>query len=365
MNILFFTESGLGIGALVTDQICELKKQLPGTFGVVSTKEQEPGLVDRMKEADIPLLTLDGLESHLNFQQHIKLLRKYVVDHHIDIIHVQTNWELVMSYIVRLSLLFNHKLRLIYTIHAFRNNSHIKKYFALAIINIMLLLLADKVICTCNYTKNLFKMVGYKLVLIPLGIDSRFFLPEWRYVENAGVSIMFPAQFRKGKQQELIIRGFAGYVDKTGDKKSRLLLPGEGPLRGQMEELAEELGIKDQLFTPGHCSKEKIGMMFSTVNIAVISSNSETFGQCIVEPYVMGKVIVSTAVGIAPDLIEQGDCGFLFNTPEELTSILCYLSENEVTIKRMGKHNYANRMTFSWKIVTKQYLKAIQFENVI
>lgn len=360
MNILFFTESGLGIGALATDQICELKGQLSGTFGVISTNEQEHGLVQRMKNVDIPLLTLNELENHKHFFAHVKMLRKYVVENKIDVIHAQTNWELVMSYLVRLSLLFNHKLRLIYTIHAFRHNSPRNRYIALVIINILLLLMADKVICTSNYTKNLFKLVGYKIALIPLGVDNRFFLSECRYVEDAYMSLMFPAQFREGKQQDIIIKGFADYVAKTGDRKSRLILPGEGPLRTTMEKLVKKLCISKQVCFPGHCSKEEVGMMFDTVNIAVISSNSETFGQCIVEPYVMGKVIISTPVGIALDIVKDGESGYFFKTSEELSSILCNLSSNPDIVRKIGKNNFENRMQFSWHEVISKYIDFVQ-----
>lgn len=360
MNILFFTESGLGIGALVTDQICELKKLHPKTFGVVSSKEQEEGLIKRMEEACIPLLHLKGLESHADFWLHVKLLRKYIIDNEIDIIHTQTNWELVMSYVVRLSLLFTHKLKLVYTVHAFRNNSQYKKYIVLLIINLLLLLLSDRVICTCQYTQRLFPLVKYKISLIPLGIDARFFTEKWEYIKDACLSMMFPAQFRVGKQQDMIIKAFAKYVNKTGDVLSVVILPGEGPLLKKMKELAYSLGIGERVKMPGHCKKEEICNMFSKVNIAVISSNNETFGQCIVEPFVMGKLILSTPVGIAPELIANGEGGYIFKNEDDLCNILCEIRENKDIIGQIGMKNYKNRMRFSWGVITKTYIEELQ-----
>lgn len=360
MNILFFTESGLGIGALVTDQICELKKLHSNTFGVVSSKEQEEGLIKRMEEANIPLLHLKDLESHIGFWRHVKLLRKYVLDNEINIIHTQTNWELVMSYIVKLSLLFTRKLKLVYTVHAFRNNDQYKKYVALIIINLLLLLLADRVICTCRYTQRQFPLVRYKMLLIPLGIDARFFREKWEYAKNACLSMMFPAQFRAGKQQDIIIKAFAKYVDKTGDTSSVVILPGEGPLLEKMRELACSLGIGDRVKMPGFCRKEEVCNMFARVNIAVISSNNETFGQCIVEPFVMGKLILSTPVGIAPELIGNGEGGYIFKTEDDLCDILCKIRENKEIIRHIGMKNYESRMRFSWGVITKTYIEELR-----
>lgn len=357
MKILFFTESGLGVSSLIVDQIGELKKQNRHTFGVVSSLEQEAGLIRRMECEGIELLRLDGLEYHKNFWKHLDMLIKFSKHHAIEVIHVQTNWELMLSFAVKLALLFYSNPKIVYTVHAFRNNSPYKKYIALCIINMLLFLFADRVICTCEYTKNLFRLVGYKTKLLPLGIDDRFFSERQAFVEGAGLSLMFPAQFRYGKQQDMIIKAFAAYVQKCQDHHSQLILPGEGPLRKNMEKLAEELGLKSRVLFPGLCKKDEVKKLFGKVNVAVISSNSETFGQCIVEPYVMGKAILSTPVGIAPELIKDGVNGYIFHNAEELCDILCRLSKDQSLVKKMGMTNFNDRSRFTWQTITKNYLQ--------
>jgi UPF0755 protein len=41
-------------------------------------------------------------------------------------------------------------------------------------------------------------------------------------------------------------------------------------------------------------------------NIGVIASSSETFGQSIVEPFVLGRCVISTHVGVADDILKDG-----------------------------------------------------------
>lgn len=360
MNILFFTESGLGVGALVVDQISELKRQNANTYGVVSSLEQEEGLIRRMEREGIELLRLEGLESHQNFWTHLDKLIKFSKTHAIEVIHVQTNWELMLSFAAKLALRFQSNPKIVYTVHAFRHNSPYKKYIALCIINVLLFLFANRVICTCEYTKKLFRLVGYKTKLLPLGIDERFFSEEHTFAECAGLSLMFPAQFRFGKQQDMIIKAFAWYVQKCQDRVSQLILPGEGPLRKEMEKLAKELGLEGRVLFPGHCKKDEVKRLFGKVNIAVISSNSETFGQCIVEPYVMGKAILSTPVGIAPELIKDGVNGYIFHNAEELCNILCRLSKDESLVKKMGVTNFDDSSRFAWQTITKDYLQDLE-----
>lgn len=360
MNILFFTESGMGISALATDQICNLKIQNCNTFGVVSSLEQENGLIDRVVNAHIPVLKLNGLESHASPWQHFKQLKEFVVAHDIDVIHVHTNWELSLCYAVRISLLRWKRVKLVYTVHAFRHNHWFKRRLALLLMNPMLCLMADRVMCSCKYTSGVFPMVRHKSSVIPLGVDDSYFSECREVAQDAGISLIFPAQFRKGKRQDMIVRAFAKYVSKSGDKDSVVILPGEGPLKGRVKELAVSLGIGDRVIMPGHCSKAQVRELYRRVNIAVVSSNRETFGQSIVEPYVLGKVVISTPVGIAPELIDGHEGGFIFQTEDELCEILCRLAKHPELIDSIGKGNFDKRMRFSWQHITTKYLDALR-----
>lgn len=62
-------------------------------------------------------------------------------------------------------------------------------------------------------------------------------------------------------------------------------------------------------FFPGLCSKRQTKELYLQSNIGIVSSNSETFGQSIVEPFVLGRCILTTAVGVAPDIIATGKMG--------------------------------------------------------
>ena len=54
MNILFFVESGHGNSALLTEQLIALHKQHKKVCGILSTKEQESGLIDKLNSLLIP-----------------------------------------------------------------------------------------------------------------------------------------------------------------------------------------------------------------------------------------------------------------------------------------------------------------------
>lgn len=125
--------------------------------------------------------------------------------------------------------------------------------------------------------------------------------------------MIFPAQFRHGKNQDVIIRAFAKHIKQTNDGDSRLILPGAGDLLNEMKRLADSLGISNRVEFPGLLSKEDIRQLYLKSNIGIVSSNSETFGQSIVEPFVLGRCVISRPVGIANDIIQNGVNGYIYN----------------------------------------------------
>ena len=70
--------------------------------------------------------------------------------------------------------------------------------------------------------------------------------------------MIYPAQFRVGKNQDIVIRAFAEYRNMTRDMNSILILPGNGELLQKMKDLCKDLGCEQQVLFPGYCSKREI-----------------------------------------------------------------------------------------------------------
>lgn len=357
MKILFFVESGLGNSSLLVDQLIALYKKHKSIYAILSNKDQEEGLTNKIKELSIPYTILPGIYGHHSFKKEAHILKNIIEKEQIDIIHVQTNWELALTSYTKYFIRTKRPTKIIYTIHAFRNNHIFKSYIAQILIGLNLFLFTDKIICMCNFLQKKFRLLSYKIILLPLGINDSFFSSTHYHLDTDNLKLIFPAQFRKGKRQDLIIKAFAQYKKITGDTRSTLILPGTGELLDSMKQLAKELNCEQQIIFPGFCPKTEILKLYKTCNTAIISSNSETFGQCIVEPYVLGLNIITTNVGIAPDIIKDQINGCFFKTQEELTSILLYFHNNPNKIKQFGNYNYERRDTFAWDTITNKYLK--------
>ena len=207
----------------------------------------------------------------------------------------------------------------------------------------------------CSYLKRKFGLLSYKIELLPLGVPASFFTEELQPLPQNGLQMIFPAQFRHGKNQDVIIRAFAEHIKRTKDDNSRLVLPGAGDLLNEMKKLVESLGLSDQVEFPGLLSKEDIRQLYFKSNIGIVSSNSETFGQSIVEPFVLGRCVISRPVGIANDIIQNGVNGYIYNHEKELTEIFDNLYAHQELICKVGENNFKERNLFNWERISKKY----------
>lgn len=359
-KLLFFaSDYKIGLSALLADQLEALNRASVDVMAVAGENEQEAGLESRILAGGIRLRKIDGLDAHHNFFSLVKTLADIVAGERIDVIHVQNNWQLALVAAVRLRLIFRRRFKIVYTLHGFRHNSPVKSRIAQVIIGLALFLFADRVICMTKYLKGKFALLSYKIVLLPLGINDRYFDGDFVEPDTSHLSMIFPAQFRYGKFQDVIVRAFARHIAATGDEGSRLVLPGGGPLLEGVRQLTETLGLSSRVEFPGLLPKESIRNAYLKCNVAIVSSNSETFGQSIVEPYVLGRCVVSRPVGIAPEIINDAVNGYLFCSEDELADIITSLYNNKAKLVEIGHNNFESRDKFRWDAVCDEYKKYI------
>jgi glycosyltransferase involved in cell wall biosynthesis len=354
-KVLFFvSDYKIGVSSLLTEQAMCLSDLTGLEFIFIGgDKEQVPGLIDKYDKNKTYLLT--GLDDHQSYLRLFSGIKAIVERDDIGVVHVQNNWQLLL--VLPLKLFFM-RLRIIYTIHGFRHNYRLRSVVARFLIGSILLLFVDKVIAASTIVKSKFKMVGDKVALLYLGVDQIFFNDLYVLDESSFV-VVFPAQFRFGKNQDILIRVIGRIVEETGDSTIRLLLPGEGPLKQDCTRLSRDLGLSGCVEFPGLLDKHGVFNLYVKSTIAVIPTNFETFGHCIAEPFVMGRCVVARNVGVATDIIRNADNGFLFDIEEELYDILIKLYNDRSLLRKCGSKAYEERYKLSWKNISAQYERIV------
>ena len=172
------------------------------------------------------------------------------------------------------------------------------------------------------------------------GVNSEKFKPEPAQRNNIRNSLGFqPGDFIVGsvgrfvpvKNYPCLIRAFKDFSEKNLD--SRLLLVGDGPDRGALEELIHEYNLGDKVVLTGR--RDDMPSVLNALDVFVLASFSEGLSNTILEAMSSGLPVIASNVGGNPEIIINGRTGYLFevNNDRELSAYFDELYENPEKLK--------------------------------
>jgi glycosyltransferase involved in cell wall biosynthesis len=118
--------------------------------------------------------------------------------------------------------------------------------------------------------------------------------------------------------------------------EATLCLVGDGPDRPHLERRAHELGIiRDTLFL-GY--QEDVGALYAAFDALVLPSGNEGTPVSVIEALAAGRPVVATRVGGVPDVVRDGEDGFLVGpgATDELADRLTRLAGDPALRERLG-----------------------------
>ena len=181
-----------------------------------------------------------------------------------------------------------------------------------------------------------------KICLVSLRIDLNLFNPlsvsdTYKSGDKLGISLGYIGRLADGKGLEDLFETIL--ILKSQNLKFNCLIFGTGPLETALKKLAEKLRIRDKIEWRGFVSYDKVPEALSEIDIFVYPSWHEGFGRSIMEALAMEKPVVATNVGGIPDLINNGENGFLVepHNSEMLAQKIKELMENKELREKFGK----------------------------
>jgi glycosyltransferase involved in cell wall biosynthesis len=118
--------------------------------------------------------------------------------------------------------------------------------------------------------------------------------------------------------------------------EAKLCLVGDGPDRRAIERRAHDLGLmRDTLFL-GY--QEDVAPFYAAFDAFVLPSGNEGTPVTTIEALAAGRPVVATRVGGVPDVVRDGEDGFLVDSGDVglLGDRLATLARDEALRKRMG-----------------------------
>ena len=162
------------------------------------------------------------------------------------------------------------------------------------------------------------------------GVDTEHFAPRRDELGN-GLPADFADQdmlvigtvgrLQPVKDQATLLRAFARLV--RSHTRVRLAVIGDGPLRGELQTLSEELGIDKLMWLPGAIGN--VSDALRRFDVFVLPSLSEGISNTLLEAMASGVPVVATAAGGNLELIDDGHSGRLF-PPGDVTALVQILA---------------------------------------
>jgi L-malate glycosyltransferase len=149
-----------------------------------------------------------------------------------------------------------------------------------------------------------------KVAVIPNGLPEEAFSPAEPAlaVRPGWLRVGMIARMNtRAKNHELFLAAAARALDKFPNVE--FVLAGDGPLRPELESLAQKLGIREQVKFLG--DRRDVRAVLASLDISVLPSNSESLSNVIIESMAAGLPVVASRVGGNPELVTGERTGLL------------------------------------------------------
>jgi len=144
------------------------------------------------------------------------------------------------------------------------------------------------------------------LRVVPNGVAPLELVPPERFAEGPTIGVV--ARFDPVKGVDVAIDALAHLDGVT------LVVVGDGPLRGDLEERARAIGVADRVRFVGWVDEPR--HLLPTFDVAVLPSRLEGMPVAVIEAMLAGVAVVATDVGSVREVVEHGVSGLVVR-PED------------------------------------------------
>lgn len=205
---------------------------------------------------------------------------------------------------------------------------------------------ADSVISVSNALARKIKdNFGIDCEVIYNVFDSDIFkLSEKKGETGSSFVFVSAGNLTENKRMALLIRGFDIAFGKNAGNDVKLCIFGDGPQRGKLRELIDELGLAESIFLMGQKSRKEIADFYAKADAFVLLSQKETFGVAYIEAMATGLPVISCHSGGTEDFIRPEVGIFAGENETDAAEALLDMRENMSRYDSLYISEYAQRI---------------------
>jgi glycosyltransferase involved in cell wall biosynthesis len=201
---------------------------------------------------------------------------------------------------------------------------------------------AKTIISISNYdAQALAGLVQGHHVIIPNPVSPEFF--QAPYQETPQPSVLFAGVLVRRKNIEGLLRAFALARQAVPDARLTLVGPAPDPVyASRIHEQARASGLADAVTFAGHVENERLLREIGACSVVTLFSHEETSPTILAQAMAMRKPVVTSRVGGVPEMIRDGETGFLVSPGDEraFAEQLTVLLRSPELRRTMGMRGY-------------------------
>jgi glycosyltransferase involved in cell wall biosynthesis len=222
---------------------------------------------------------------------------------------------------------------------------------------------ADMVITASGDTKgricDAYDIAASRIRVMYAGVDESFFATGIPQRPSDRFSLLFCGYLGGARQVKGLDVLLEALPTILGTHDVSLQIIGTGERTEQYKAMCRELAIEERVSFLGFIEHSRLPPHFSSADLFVLPSRSESFGLVLAEAMACGLPVVSTRVGGIPEVVEEGATGLLVppNDPPALAEAIIELLDDPERMRDMGVRGRERvREHFTWDKVAERVL---------
>jgi glycosyltransferase involved in cell wall biosynthesis len=181
--------------------------------------------------------------------------------------------------------------------------------------------------------------------VVPTGVDTEFFTPNWDRPANSRPRVLFVGAMRAFKGPQVVLDAAQRYP------QADFVLVGDGVMAPELRDRAKGLA---NVVMRGTLGRTAIREEYRNADIFLFPSRWEGSPRVLMEAAASGLPVIARK-DYEPESVIDGKTGFLAATDDELTTRLAQLLASPDLCRSLGQAARSHISRFSWDVITRQW----------
>jgi glycosyltransferase involved in cell wall biosynthesis len=183
--------------------------------------------------------------------------------------------------------------------------------------------------------------------VVPTGVDTKFFVPEWGRPANARTRVLFVGSLRPFKQPQLLLEAARRFP------QADFVIVGDGEMAPELElrKQREQLG---NVILAGALETVALREQYQRADVFLFPSAWEGSPKVLLEAAACGLPVIARR-NYEPESVVHERTGFLVASDEELFARLGELLGNSELRRKLGAAGRQHAQAFDWDLIARKW----------